>query len=126
MSEYADRGYDEFLAAVDDGEPYYLECANGHGHLPPRRVCPDCGSREFVRSALPESGEVVTYTVTHVASPDFADDAPYVTAVVDFGPVRLTAAFDVDPGEAETGTVVGLDVDERETTGDPLLVVRPR
>ena len=41
-----DGAYDDFLDAIEAGEGYYLECENGHGWLPPRRVCPECGSRE--------------------------------------------------------------------------------
>jgi len=126
-SDYPNEGYDEFVTAVEEGVPYYLECANGHGQLPPRAVCPECGSREFAEQPLPESGEVVTYTVTAVASPNFSEDTPYVAAIVDFGPVRLTGQVrGVDREDLEVGTVVGLDVGESETTGDPVLVFRPR
>ncbi|PSQ16855.1 nucleic acid-binding protein [Halobacteriales archaeon QS_8_69_26] len=125
--DYANAGYDEFVAAVAEGEAYYLECANGHGELPPRRVCPECGSTEFTEEPLPAAGEVRTYTVTHVAAPSFADDAPYVTAIADFGPVRITAQLrGIDPDDVETGMSVGLGVETTETTGADLLVVRPR
>ena len=31
-----DAGYDDFLDAVEDGEPYYLAGSDGNGWLPPR------------------------------------------------------------------------------------------
>jgi len=125
--DYPNEGYDEFVTAVEEGVPYYLECANGHGQLPPRAICPDCGSREFVEEPLPESGEIATYTITGVASPNFAEDTPYVAAVADFGPVRLTGQVrGVDHDEVAVGDVVGIDVGESETTGDRVLVFRPR
>jgi hypothetical protein len=127
MSEYENEGYDEFFEALAAGEGYYLECGNGHGHLPPRRVCPDCGSREFAETPLPSAGEVVTYTTTHVASPNFDADAPYVVAVVDFGPLRLTGQVrDLNPEDVAVGTVVEAGVDRTATTGDDVLVFRPR
>lgn len=122
-----DAGYDEWLDAVDAGEPYYLECANGHGSLPPRGVCPDCGSTEFTEEPLPEAGTVETCTVTHVPTPSFSEDAPYVVAVADFGPVRLTGhVHGVDHGAVEPGLTVSVTLGERATNGEPLLVFEPR
>lgn len=127
MSDVRDAGYDDLLDAIDAGEGYYLECANGHGSLPPRRACPECSSRELAEEPLPNAGEVDTYTVITVATPSFREDAPYVTAVVDFGPVSLTGHLrGVDPEAVEAGDVVGVGVEETETTGDRLVTFRPR
>lgn len=122
-----DGPYDDWLDAIEDGEAYYLECENGHGYLPPTRVCPDCGSREMAEEPVPESGEIATFTVINVAAPDFSEDTPYVTAVADFGPVRITGVLpDIDSEKVETGMTVGLSVGERTTTGDDLVVFEPR
>lgn len=128
MSDRArDEGYDEWLDAVAAGEAHYLACPEDHGWLPPRRACPTCGARELSEESLPESGEIATHSTVHVATPQFEDDAPYVIAVADFGPVSVTGVVrGADPDEVSVGTVVGLDVDERATTGDPLVVFRPR
>jgi len=127
VSDARDAGYDDFLDALAAGEGHYLSCANGHGWLPPRQVCPDCGDRDLAEEPLPGSGEVLTHTTISVATPSFAEDAPYVTAVVDFGAVQLTGQVrGVDPEAVETGLVVGAGVEERETSGDPLVVFRPR
>jgi len=121
------EGFDDVLDAVAEGEGYYLECSNGHGSLPPRRVCPDCGDTELTEEPLPASGEIDTYTVTHVATPNFTEDAPYVVAIADFGPVRLTGQLrGVDPEAVETGQVVGVDVETTETTGERLLTFERR
>jgi uncharacterized OB-fold protein len=127
MSDYPNEGYDEWLDALGTGEGYYLECPEGHGWLPPRRVCPECGATDLAETDLPGSGEVVTYTVTQVASPSFAEDAPYVVAIVDFGPVRTTGQVrGVDPDDVDVGMVVGATVGDRETTDDRLVEFRPR
>ena len=119
-------GFDDFLDAVAAGEAHYLECPDGHGWLPPRRVCPECGSQDLSEEPLPESGTVETHTTVRVPAPSFADDAPYATVIVDFGPVSVTATFDGDPETVETGLTVGLDVDETVTTGERVLTVSPR
>ena len=130
MSEFErarDGAYDDLLDAIETGEGYYLECGNGHGWLPPRRICPDCGSRDLTEEPLPDAGEIETYTVIQVAAPNFAEDTPYVTALADFGPVRVTGMMnDVDPETVDTGDVVGLTVGERVTTGDRMLAFEPR
>jgi uncharacterized OB-fold protein len=127
MNDHADEGFDEFFGALEAGEGYYLECENGHGHLPPRRVCPDCGSREFTETDLPAAGEVVTHTTTQVTTPNLSEDAPYVVAVADFGPVRLTGQVrGVDPDDVSVGTVVEAAVDRTATTGEDVLAFRPR
>jgi len=123
-----DREHAEWLDALADGDGFALVCPDGHGSLPPRRVCPECGSADLSRRPLDETGTVETYSVVHVPSPRFADDAPYATAVVDFGPTRLTGVYregvDAAPDPA-IGDRVTVDVGERATDGERLVVFRP-
>lgn len=102
-----DAGYDEWLDAIDAGQGFYLACEAGHGSLPPRRVCPHCGSPNLSEEPLPETGEVETYTVVHVPPPNFAHEAPYATVIADFGGVRLTGVLGSDAVEdVEVGSTV--------------------
>lgn len=120
-----DGEFDDFLDALEDDEGYYLECTDGHGLLPPRRVCPHCGSRDLTRQPLPETGEIVTYTSVAVPTPAFDDDAPYVTAIVGFGPVKLTGIVTgVDPDAVEVGQSVAVDVDPNATSGERTITFR--
>jgi uncharacterized OB-fold protein len=129
MSDTAtsDAGYDEWVDAVAAGEGYSLACPEGHGSLPPRRVCPRCGATDLEREPLPESGTVETYTTCYVGVPDFEAEEPYVTAIADFDGVRLTGVVrGVDPEDVAIGLPVEPDVATNRTTGDPLLVLRAR
>ncbi|MGA9401298.1 Zn-ribbon domain-containing OB-fold protein, partial [Haladaptatus sp.] len=72
---------------------------------------------------LPETGTIDTYTVVHVAAPSFADDAPYTTAIADFGPVRVTA---MAPDDVAVGDTVSLTIGESKTNGDRLLLFERR
>ncbi|MFB6179717.1 MAG: Zn-ribbon domain-containing OB-fold protein [Halorientalis sp.] len=127
MTDARDGAFDDLLDAIADGDGYYMECDNGHGSLPPRRACPECASQDLTEEPLPESGEISTYTVITVPTPQFEDDAPYVTALVDFGPVTVTGQVrDADPDDVSTGDVVGIDVDATETTGDRVVVFESR
>jgi len=121
-----DDGYDDFLDAIQDGEPYYLESPSGDGWLPPRIRDPDTGERDLTEQPLPDTGEILTKTTTHVAAPDFADDAPFVVAIADFGPVNLTGQVrGIDPDDVEIGQSVEVDVGRTETTDDRVVVFRP-
>jgi len=127
MSEdVRDAGYDDFLDTLAAGDGYYLECSEGHGSLPPRLTCPHCGDRDLVETPLPETGTVDSCSTVHVATPSFVDDAPYVVAVVDFGPVRLTGQVRADPDEVDIGTEVAPSVGESATTGERLVTFELR
>ena len=129
-----DRDHAEWLDALADGAGFALVCPDGHGSLPPRRVCPECGATDLSREPLDETGEIETYSVVHVPSPRFAEDAPYATAVVDFGPTRLTGIVrdgdaerngDDAPPQVAIGDAVTVGVGERETDGERIVVFRP-
>jgi len=126
IDEVQPATHDEWLDAIESGEAFYLESPEGYGSLPPRRVCPHTGSTELSEESLPETGRVATYTVVHVAAEKFTDDTPYVSAVVDFGPVQLTGVVrGVDPETVAVDDEVSVTVETRETTDDRLVVFRP-
>ena len=120
--EITNDGYDQAIEAIGAGEPYALECPNGHHSMPPRRVCPECGESELEEVDIPTSGELLTYNVTHVPTPDFADDVPYVLGIAEFDGVRLTGRLDADADEVEVGMPVEIGLGESETTERPLVV----
>lgn len=128
MSEpVRDAGFDDWLDGLAADEGTYLACPKGHGSLPPRRVCPICGSPDLTEEPLPDAGEVLTYTVVHVGAPDFADEAPYATAIADFGPVRLTGVVrGVDPDDVAVGATVVPAVGSNPSTGERMVVLQPR
>lgn len=120
----ADDGFDEWLDAVAAGDGYYLVGPEGDACLPPRRVCPATGSPDLEERSLPASGVVDTYTVIHVAPPQYADETPYVTAIASFGPVRLTGLVrTVEPDDVTVGMPVQATV--TEVGGDRTLAFRP-
>ncbi|MFC7134860.1 MULTISPECIES: Zn-ribbon domain-containing OB-fold protein [Salinibaculum] len=121
-----DNGYDDFLDAVEEGEPYYLESPSGNGWLPPRQMDPETGERDLTEEPLPETGEILTSTITNVAGPSFADDAPFVVAVAQFGPVRITGQVrGMDHEDVDIGQEVTIGVGENETEGERLVVFEP-
>jgi hypothetical protein len=125
--EIRDSGFDDWLDALAAGEGYALRCANGHASLPPRLVCPDCGSGELTEEPLPPGGEVLTYTVVHVGTQEFDAQTPYTVAIAQVGDVRITGLVrEVDPDDVAVGAPVEPAVGENPQTGDRVVVLRPR
>jgi uncharacterized OB-fold protein len=123
MTDTRDAGYDDLLDAIEAGEPYYLESPSGNGWLPPVETDPQTGERDLTEQPLPDTGEILTQTKVNVAAPDFVDDAPYVVAVGDFGPISITGQVrGVDPDDVDIGMEVSLDVERTETTDERVVV----
>ena len=58
--------------------------------VPPRPICAYCGNTDLGWVELPGRGRLVTYTVIHVAPPQFEALAPYAIGIVEFaGGMRL-------------------------------------
>lgn len=54
----------------------------GKIHMPPRPLCDKCLSTEFEWAEMPQKGELLTYTVIHVAPPQFQNMAPYAVGII--------------------------------------------
>jgi len=50
--------------------------------LPPRPLCDNCFSQDFEWVQVPEKGELMAYTIIHVAPTQFQSMAPYVVGIV--------------------------------------------
>ena len=119
--------HEEFCRAIETGDPFYLACPDGHGSVPPRRACPDCGARQLTAKSLQDTGRVQAATVVHVATSEFADSVPYVTAIADFGAVSLTGIVQgMDPDAVEHGTEVTVSIRRTDERPRPTLVFEPR
>jgi uncharacterized OB-fold protein len=54
----------------------------GKVHVPPRPLCSDCFGKEFEWIELSPKGKLLTYTVIHVAPPQFQGMTPYAVGIV--------------------------------------------
>ena len=54
----------------------------GKIHLPPRPLCDNCFSKEFEWVKLSDRGKLLTYTIIHVAPPQFQAMTPYAVGII--------------------------------------------
>jgi len=80
--------------------------ACGRWHFYPRPACPHCGDTAIAWTAASGRGTVYSHSVVHRApSPAFAEDVPYVIAVIatDEGPHLLSRVVEIDPAAVRIG-----------------------
>jgi uncharacterized OB-fold protein len=58
-----------------------LKC--GKMHLPPRPLCDNCYAQEFEWVEVSGKGKLLTYTIIHIAPPQFQAIAPYAVGIVE-------------------------------------------
>jgi uncharacterized OB-fold protein len=92
----------------------------GRRFYPYRQTCPACGSEEVERVKLPETGTVEVFTVVRSPPSEFAEQAPYVVALVrlDDGTLVPAQITDVDPGEVYEGMRVEATLRRYRTQGE--------
>jgi len=54
----------------------------GKIHLPPRPLCDNCFSQQFKWIPVSGKGKLLTYTVIHVAPPQFQAMTPYTVGII--------------------------------------------
>jgi len=83
MAEPAPFTIEQFYKNINQGKLLGAKCRKcGKVHLPPKIVCTDCFSKDFEWIEIPRSGELLTYTVIHVAPAQFQSMAPYAVGIV--------------------------------------------
>jgi hypothetical protein len=97
-----DAWSEPYWRGAEDGRLVLPRCEHGHLSYPPGPACPQCGSRDLTPTDVPGAGTVYSFTVVRqTADPAFADDLPYVVALVEVdaqpGLRLLTNIVDVDP-----------------------------
>lgn len=92
----------------------------GKACFPPRKICPACGEKSFEDYFLPDKGKVVTWTVIHVAPPEFEGQTPYAMAVVELSDAtRLFAQLvDISPEEITFGMPVRVAFRKIQSIGE--------
>jgi uncharacterized OB-fold protein len=76
---------EEFHKYIGQGRLMAGKCRKcGKTLLPPRPLCDSCLSGEFDWVEIPPKGRLLTYTIIHVAPPEFQEMTPYAVGIVEF------------------------------------------
>jgi len=95
----------------------------GQTFFPPRRICQENKYRQFEKVNLPTEGEVVTYTITHIAEPRFSGQVPYAVAIVKLTDgTQITAMLaDVELDDVKIGMKVKIEFRKMYSVGEDML-----
>jgi hypothetical protein len=103
---------EQFYKHMLQGKLLGAKCKKcGKVHLPPRPLCNDCLSKEFEWVELPQYGTLLTYTIIHVAPPQFQEMAPYVVGIVQLEKgVKIPGMIrEVSPEQLKIGVKLKID-----------------
>jgi uncharacterized OB-fold protein len=83
MSEQAPFTMEQFYEYISQGKLMGGKCKKcGKIHLPPRPLCDRCFSKDFEWIQIQPKGKLLTYTIIHVAPPQFQQMAPYAVGII--------------------------------------------
>jgi hypothetical protein len=83
MSTQAPFTIEQFYKFLAQGKLMAGKCTRcGKIHLPPRPLCDNCFSQEFTWTEVSGKGKLLTYTVIHIAPPQFQPMTPYAVGIV--------------------------------------------
>ncbi|AXG06371.1 Zn-ribbon domain-containing OB-fold protein [Haloplanus rubicundus] len=121
------KWFDSFTDTIESDEQQYLACETcGHGTLPPRRLCPACGSTDLTREPLSKRGKVLSFTEISITIPKFHGETPYTVALVELDEeITLTGQLrDATADDIAIGDAVVLGTEPRDA-GTAVLTFRP-
>ncbi|MCW4018184.1 MAG: Zn-ribbon domain-containing OB-fold protein [Candidatus Bathyarchaeota archaeon] len=74
---------EQFYKFLSEGKLMAAKCQKcGKIHLPPRPICDNCYSQDFVWKEVSGKSKLLTYTVIYVAPAQFQALAPYAVGIV--------------------------------------------
>jgi uncharacterized protein len=83
----------------------------GKIHLPPRPLCDNCYSQEFEWIEVSGKGKLLTYTIIHVAPPQFQALAPYTLGIVQLENALKLPGMVSGVAEGQLQVGLGLTID---------------
>ena len=114
MSEQAPFTIEQFYKYINQGKLLGGKCKKcGAIHLPPRPLCDKCFSKEFEWVEISRKGKLLTYTIIHVAPPQFEQMAPYAVGIIQLeNGLRIPGMIrDIEHEEIEIGMELTVNFD---------------
>ena len=121
---------EEYLKNIQDGVFRAYRCVDcGMIIAPPSGTCYGCGSNNMEWANVSGKGKLVSFTVIHIAPDEFAEEAPYIIAIVELEEgtrvsSRLLGFDPLKPEEIALGVSLILDY-EKGKSGKNYLAFKP-
>jgi uncharacterized OB-fold protein len=119
-----------YLKNIENGHFRAYKCVEcGMVIAPPSGSCYGCGSSNMTWTDVSGKGKLVSFTVIHIASDQFAEETPYYVAIVELAEgtrvsARLLGFDPLKPEEVHLGINLKLDY-EKGKSGATYLAFRP-
>lgn len=123
MAETQPFTIESFYKFVNDEKLMAAKCRScGTLHLPPRPLCTKCFSTAFEWVEVAKKGRLLTYTVIHVAPPQFQSMVPYVVGIVRLQDgLKLPGMIrGIEPERLKVGMELDADFDKTVTPQWPV------
>ena len=121
---------EEYLQNIQEGQFKAYKCVDcGMVIAPPSGSCYGCGSNKMEWTNVSGKGKIVSFTVIHIASDEFAEEAPYYIAIVELAEgtrvsARLLGYDPLKPEDVKLGSDVKMEYETIES-GKKYLAFRP-
>ena len=121
---------EEYLKNIQEGHFRAYRCVDcGMVIAPPSGSCYGCGSNKMEWTEISGNGELVAFTVIHIAPDEFVEEAPYFIAIVELEEgtrvsARLLGFDPLKPKEVKLGIPLKLDY-EKGKSGKTYLAFKP-
>jgi len=105
---------DQFYTCISQGKLVGGKCTKCAAvYLPPRPLCSRCFSGEFEWVEIPRRGQLLTYTIIHVAPPQFQHLTPYAVGILQLegGPKIPGMIKEVDHKDIRIGMQLAVEFD---------------
>ena len=114
MSEVRPFTIDSFYKFVGESKIMAAKCKCGNMMLPPKPVCTKCYSTDLTWTPVPHKGNLLTYTVIHVAPKQFEAQTPYHIGIVKLGQgLQLLGMIrGVEPDQVKIGMELVVDFEK--------------
>ncbi len=108
---------EEFFKRCSEGKLYLTRCGScSTTYGSPRSTCVKCGFKGVTWIPSKGIGELTTWTIIHVATPEFQDKTPYIVGIVKLeeGGKLLSTIKDVKPQELKQGMKLKINFETHE------------
>lgn len=92
---------EQFYKSLTQGKLMAGKCSKCDKiHLPPRPLCDNCYDTQFEWITIPNKGTLLTYTVIHIAPPQFQNLTPYTIGILELeGGLKIPGVIQNVPQE---------------------------